>query len=133
MRYTMDLKVALPEIFILCMACLILMVDAFLPKRLRVVTYLLVQLTLVVAFILTMPQFKAYLTFVITFGGNYVLDDLAVTSKLFIYLFSFFAFIYAREYISVRKIAYSEYYLLGLFSVLGMSIMVSAYSLLTIY
>ena len=32
-----------------------------------------------------------------------------------------------------RKILRSEYYLLGLFSVLGMSIMVSAYSFLTIY
>jgi NADH-quinone oxidoreductase subunit N len=70
---------------------------------------------------------------VITFSGNYVIDQLAVISKLFIYLFSFFAFAYAREYIQSRKIARSEYYLLALFAVLGMSIMASAYSFLTIF
>lgn len=129
----MDFAIALPEIFILCMACFILLLDAFLPERHRIATYLLVQFTLVVAFVLTIPQFTHYSNSVVGFQGNYVIDDLAVTSKLFIYLFSLFAFVYAREYIEVRKIARSEYYLLGLFSVLGMSIMVSAYSFLTIY
>ncbi len=124
---------ALPEIFILGMVCIILMVDVFLPARHRIVTYVLVQFTLVAAFALTLPQFRHYPEPVVYFSGNYVIDRLAVISKLFMYLFSFFAFIYAREYIQARKIARSEYYLLGLFSVLGMSIMVSAYSLLTIY
>lgn len=128
-----QLITALPEIFILCMACIILLVDAFLPERHRIATYLLVQLTLVVAFILTIPQFTEYPNPILAFNGNYVLDDLAVTSKLFMYLFSLFAFAYAREYIEQRNIARSEYYLLGLFSVLGMSIMVSAYTFLTIY
>jgi NADH-quinone oxidoreductase subunit N len=129
----MDFHAALPEIFLLCMSCVILMADAFLPASRRVVTYLLVQLTLAVAFILTLPQFKEYTVSEITFGGNYVLDDLAVTCKLFIYFFSFIAFAYARETIFVRKIAFGEYYLLGLFSVLGMSIMASANSFLTIF
>lgn len=124
---------AMPEIFILCMTCIILMVDVFLPARHRIVTYILVQFTLVAAFVMTVPQFKHYPEPVIYFSGHYVIDRLAVISKLFMYLFSFFAFLYAREYIAARKIARSEYYLLGLFSVLGMSIMVSAYSLLTIY
>jgi NADH-quinone oxidoreductase subunit N len=128
-----QLVTALPEIFILCMACIILLVDAFLPERHRIATYLLVQLTLVVAFILTIPQFTDYPNPILAFNGNYVLDDLAVTAKLFMYLSSLFAFAYAREYIEQRKIARSEYYLLGLFAVLGMSIMVSAYSFLTIY
>lgn len=129
----MNFSAAMPEIFILSMICIILLVDAFLPKRHRMMTYLLVQFTLVTAFILTLPQFKEYPIPFVTFEHHYVLDDLAVTSKLFIYLFSIFAFGYAREYLEARRVAQSEYYLLGLFSVLGMSIMVSAYSLLTIY
>jgi len=40
---------------------------------------------------------------------------------------------YAREYITSRKIARSDYYLLLLFSVLGMLVMISAHSFLTIY
>lgn len=126
-------SVAIPEIFLLCMACIILLVDVFVAARHRIVTYYLIQLTLIVAFILTLPQFKHYPAPVVTFSGQYVVDSLAVISKLFIYLFSFFAFAYAREYIEARKMARSEYYLLGLFSVLGMSIMVSGYSFLSIY
>jgi len=124
---------ALPEIFILSMACIILMIDAFLSVRFRTVTFLLVLATLASAFILTLCQFGAYSTLAMRFGGHYVVDDLAVISKLFVYMFAFFAFVYAREYIEARKIPASEYYLLGLFSVLGMSIMISAYSFLTIY
>lgn len=130
---TFQLSVALPEIFILCMACFILVVDVSLKEQHRIVTYFLVLLTLLIAFIITLPQFKAYPTAVVTFSGHYVVDRLAVISKLFIYLFSIFAFIYAREYIKVRNIVQSEYYLLGLFAVLGMSIMASAYTFLTIY
>lgn len=125
--------VALPEIFLLSMACLILVVDVSLKERHRMVTYYLVQLTLIATFVLTLPQFKEYPQPVITFSGNYVIDELAVISKLLVYLFSFFAFAYAREYIKTRLIPFSEYYLLGLFAVLGMSIMASAYSFLTIY
>lgn len=125
--------VALPEMFLLGMACFILMADVFLAERYRIATFFLVQLTLIAAFVLTLPQFRDYSQPVITFSGNYVVDKLAVLTKLFVYLFSFFAFAYAREYITTRKMARSEYYILGLFAVLGMSIMASAYSFLTIY
>jgi len=126
-------SIALPEIFLLCMSCLILLVDVFVSQRYRGVTYFLVQFSLVAVFVLTLPQFKDYPEPITTFSGNYVIDELAVISKLCIYLFSFFGFAYARDYIKTRNIARSEYYLLGLLSVLGMSVMVSAYSFLTIY
>lgn len=125
---------AMPEICILSMACITLLMDAFLPKRYsRNVTFFLVQATLIVAFFVALSQFSDYPKPILSFAGHYVLDDLAVTSKIFVYLFGFFAFAYAREYIAARNIAFSEYYLLGLFAILGMSIMVSAYSFLSIY
>ncbi|MFZ2315348.1 MAG: NADH-quinone oxidoreductase subunit NuoN [Gammaproteobacteria bacterium] len=124
---------ALPEIFLLAAACFILVVDVFLHERHRFVTFLLVQACLIIAFIITLPQYRDYPVPIVTFSGNYVVDKLAVLSKLFIYLFSFFAFIYARDQVKSKKIAGTEYYLLGLFSVLGMSIMASADSFLTIY
>lgn len=134
MSFTMSqLLLALPEIFLLCMVCVILLVDVFISQRHRYITYYLTQLTLIAAFFLTLPQFKDYPVPVVTFSGQYVVDKLAVISKLFIFVFSFFAFAYARDYLKKRDIARSEYYLLGLFCVLGMSIMASAYSFLTIY
>lgn len=134
MNFTLpQLSIALPEIVLLTMACLILIVDVYLPERLKALTYYLVQLTLIAVFIITLPQFKSYTAPITAFSGNYVIDDLAVLTKLFVFLFGFLAFAYAREYIDARKMASSEYYLLGIFSILGMSIMASAYSFLTIY
>ncbi|MFI4963672.1 MAG: NADH-quinone oxidoreductase subunit NuoN, partial [Legionellales bacterium] len=43
------------------------------------------------------------------------------------------SFIYSRSYIDERKIPASDYYVLGLFATLGMMILVSAHSMLTIY
>src|SRR3990167_8654384 len=115
------------------MICFILLAEVFIGKRYRALTFWLTQCTLIAAFILTMMQFGEYPVPVVTLSGHYIIDKLAVLSKLFIYLFSFFAFAYAQKYINERRIASSEYYLLGLFAVLGMSVMVSANSFLTIY
>lgn len=134
MNFTMPIfSVALPEIFLLCMASLILLVDAFLPVRLRIITYILTQAMLVIGFFLTAAQYQDYPQPIITFSGNYVLDKLAVITKMFVLFTTVFAFIYARQYIKERDIPRGEYYVLGLFAVLGMQIMASAYSFLTIY
>lgn len=125
--------IALPEIALLSMTCIILCLDVFLTERYRIVTFILVEFSLLLAFCLAWPQFKEYPHAIIIFNGQYILDKLAVLSKLVIYLFSFFAFAYARQYVEARNIARSEYYLLGLLAVLGMSVMVSGYSFLTIY
>ena len=134
MNFTMPIfSVALPEIFVLCMASMILLVDVFLSERFRIVTYLLVQVTLIGAFIFAATQYHAYSTPVITFSGNYVVDKLALLTKMFVFVVSFFAFTYALPYIKERHIERGEYYVLGLFAVLGMQVMASAYTLLTIY
>lgn len=124
---------ASPEIFLLSMVCVALIADVILSARYRNATYYVVQASLIGVFFITLPQFKEYSSPIILFSGGYVIDKLAVLSKLFIYLFSFFAFLYAREYIVTRNMAKSEYYLLGLLAVLGMSVMASADSFLTIY
>lgn len=128
-----ELSNVLPEIFLLCATCFILLVDVYVKERHRIVTYYLTQLTLLIAFILVFNQLQNYQDPITTFSNGYILDRMALVSKLFILTFSFFAFIYARDYIQARKIVLSEYYLLGLLAVLGMLIMASAYSFLTIY
>lgn len=128
-----QLTMALPEILLLCLGCFVLVLDVYLPERYRYFTYIAVQAGLVVVFIMTLPQFGEYRQAQLAFSGNYVVDKLAVLTKLFIYIFGFIAFAYAREYINPKKIPSSEYYLLGIFSILGMSIMASGYSFLSIY
>lgn len=134
MNFTMPIfSAALPEVFILGMISIILLVDVFLDQRWRTVTYLLVQITLIGAFLLVATQYREYSNPIITFSAHYILDKLAVLTKLFILGTSFFAFIYAHDYIKERQITYGEYYVLGLFAVMGMMVMASAYSFLTIY
>ncbi len=53
--------------------------------------------------------------------------------KLCIYLASAAVFLYSRDYLRRRDLFKGEYYVLGLFGVLGMMIMVSAHSLLSVY
>lgn len=134
MNFTMPIfSVATPEIFLLCMTSLILLVDVFLTERFRIVTYILTQSALVGGFFLAVAQYREYPHPIITFSGNYILDKLAVITKLFVLLTTIFAFIYARQYIKDRQIPRGEYYVLGLFAVIGMLVMASAYSFLTIY
>ncbi len=122
---------ALPEMFVLGMACAILVIDALLSGRRKVITYSLSQLTLLGALILTVMHSGE--KEVVTFGGTFVRDTMGDFLKVFIYVITAVVFLYSRDYIKSRGIDKGEYYVLGLFGMLGMMIMVSAHSLLTIY
>ncbi len=126
-----NLLPALPEIVLLTMACVVLVVDLFLPQEKRGFTLLLSLLTLVLVAIATV--YVAPENTISTFAGTFVLDQLAVTLKLAVYLVTFLVFIYSREYLKDLDIYKGEYYVLGLFALLGMMIMISAHSFLLIY
>jgi len=122
---------AVPEIFVLSMACFMLIFDLFLSDRRRVITYLFSLLTLVIAAILTMGlnnQEK-----ILSFNGSFVSDRMADVLKVFVYIITAVVFVYSRGYLKDRNLFRGEYYSLGLFGVLGMMILISAHSFLTIY
>jgi NADH-quinone oxidoreductase subunit N len=58
---------------------------------------------------------------------------MAVTLKLAICVITILVFVYSRDYLTDHDIYKGEYYVLGLFAVLGMMIMISAHSFLLIY
>lgn len=126
-----NLHLAIPEIFILSMACIILVVDLFLTNKNRYITYLLSQLTLVVAFFLTLNLFSNE-TFYI-FSQSFIADPMSSILKLGVYIATFVTFLYSKDYLKERNIFCGEYFVLGLFGVLGMMIMISASSFLTLY
>ena len=122
---------AIPEMVMLGMTCLVLVVDLFLPQEKRGFTLLLTIATLLftaIAVVAVAPDGS-----VSTFGGSFVLDQLAVTLKVSICLISALVFIYSRDYLADHGIYKGEYYVLGLFAVLGMMIMTSAHSFLLVY
>ncbi|MBT3204287.1 MAG: NADH-quinone oxidoreductase subunit NuoN [Gammaproteobacteria bacterium] len=126
-----NLLPALPEMVMLAMACLVLVVDLFLPQEKRGFTLLLSLLTLILVGMATVYVSPA--NSISTFGGSFILDKLAVTLKLSVYVVTFMVFVYSRDYLKDLKIYKGEYYVLGLFAVLGMMIMISAHSFLLIY
>lgn len=126
-----DFVPAIPEIFVLSMACIILVADLFISDERRVLTYLMALATLVVAALLTINLHDTQTVY--TFSGTFVKDPMSDVLKLFIYLVSAVVFIYARGYLAERNLFKGEFYVLGLFGVLGMMIMVSAHNFLTIY
>ncbi len=126
-----NLLPALPEMVMLAMACLVLVVDLFLPQEKRGFTVLLSLLTLVLCALSTL--YVAPASSISTFQGSFVLDHMAVTLKLAVFLVTALVFIYSRDYLKDLEIYKGEYYVLGLFAVLGMMIMISAHSFLLIY
>ena len=126
-----EFMVILPEIFVLSMACVILVLDLFLNDKERVISYWLTQITLVFAAVITLSVSNGQTELV--FFGTYIADAMGSTLKVFIYLVTALAFLYSRHYLSERDLFKGEFYVLGLFGMLGMMVMVSAHSMLTVY
>ncbi len=126
-----DLIPAAPEMVMLAMTCLVLVVDLFLPQEKRGFTLLLSVVTLVLAIIAVV--LVAPVTSVSSFGGSFVLDQLAVVLKIATCVITLLVFVYSRDYLVDHEIYQGEYYVLGLFATLGMMIMISAHSFLLVY
>lgn len=126
-----NIHLALPEIIILCTACIALLLHLIFNDKFQNLVLNIAGLGLVLAMLLTTSYFGNYET--ILFKGAYISDDLGQIMKLFILLTVLFAFFYSNQYLIERQIPRAEYYIIALFSTLGMMILVSAYSLLTLY
>ena len=122
---------ALPEIVMLVMTCLVLIVDLFLPQEKRGYSLFLAVATLVLTALTIIAV--APVDSISSFGGSFLLDQMAVTLKLAVCVITILVFVYSRDYLTDHDIYKGEYYVLGLFAVLGMMIMISAHSFLLIY
>ena len=126
-----DLNLIMPEITLLIASTLVLLFDVFLKPNWRGFTYILSQLSLVLTFVVCLQgdiTSSAY-----AFSDQLVIDPLSQMLKLFMLVVMFVVLLYSRVYVSERDIARGEFHILALFSTLGMLLLVSANSLLTIY
>jgi NADH-quinone oxidoreductase subunit N len=121
----------LPEIFVLSMASLILVLDLFLSDRERNITYWLSLAALLFAAVITLSVSTEQPE--LLFFGTVIADPMGAALKVFIYLLTALAFLYSRHYLALRGLFKGEFYVLGLFGMLGMMVLVSAHSLLTVY
>jgi NADH-quinone oxidoreductase subunit N len=132
MQYDLtSLQPVFPEIFLLSATCVVLVVDLFLSQRTRLLTYGLSLLALVGTIAVTVGV-GGHDTQVL-FDGSYVRDPASDLMKVSLLLVTGFAMVYAKDYLVQQEIYRGEYYILGLFAALGMMVMASAYSFLTVY
>jgi len=123
---------ALPEIYLTAAICVLLMADVFFGEKRRWLAPTLTLLILAGGAALTLCCANVPER-VLLFGESYVADPLAVLLKLFGFLTIALALLYSREYLNRRGMMRGEYYVLALTSLLGVFVLVSANSLLTVY
>ena len=126
-----SLFLVLPEIFLVVMANVILVTDVFLKQSQRGITHFLSLASLVITFALVL--YVNQQDSVLLFGNAFITDALTTLLKLFVLIIVFLIFIYSRNYIEDRDMFNGEFYVLAIFGVLGMFVMISGYSLLSIY
>jgi NADH-quinone oxidoreductase subunit N len=131
MQYIAPLWPAYPELFLLGMVCLILVVDLFVSDGRRIVTYSLTQLALAGAIAITWLTLRVEPAY--TFSGMFVDDVMSDVLKMLLYLAVMVILVYSRAYLAARGMFRGEFFVLALFSTLGMMIMISANHLLTLY
>src|SRR5688572_28959254 len=127
-----SLQPALPEIYLTAAICVLLMADVFFGERRRGLAPTLTLLILVAGAAIT-SLYANVGERVLLFGDSYVTDPLAVALKLFGFVTIALALLYSRDYLERRGMMRGEYYVLALTSLLGIFVMVSANSLLTVY
>jgi NADH-quinone oxidoreductase subunit N len=129
---SLDLVTIWPEILLSGGLCLVLLVDMFLKDSYRDVTYLLTILLLAgMAWVLLGDGNDGQVT--LAFGGSFISDPLARVLKLFAVAVVATVFLYSRPYLRVRGLHHGEFYVLGLFGLLGILVLASSYSLLVSY
>jgi NADH-quinone oxidoreductase subunit N len=121
---------AAPEIFVLIMVCAILIIDLFLAEARRHVSLMLTLLTLLVAAVLAGASGSGVRH---AFNGMFVADPMSQLLKVFICMAVGATLIYGREYARLRGLFRGEFFVLALFSTLGMMVMVSATHFLSLY
>ena len=127
----MDYITAAPEIALLGLICIVLLADLFIDNDNRVRTFWLAILSLAgMVFVLDWSEPAARS---VAFSGSYVSDSFSQILKIAATLFVALTFAYSRDYLRANDIHKGEFYLLGLIGLLGMMIMMSANSLLTMY
>jgi len=124
----------LPEALLLVGACVVMIVDLYVKSERRTLSLVLAQGVLALCALVTLLVLavshpaKYYL-----FNGLFVADSLSHLLKLACYVAVSAALVYSRAWLADRGLLRGEFISLLLFSLLGMMVMLSASSFLTVY
>ncbi len=120
----------LPELILTFGTIKILIVDLFLPKKYDLVSYYGTQALLLITLIFSISLYGSS-EFILS--GAFVVDNFSVIVKSFVIAFMVLILAYTKEYLLLKGRYVREHMTLLLFSTLGMMIMISGSSMLTLY
>jgi NADH-quinone oxidoreductase subunit N len=126
-----DVLPAAAEIYVAGAACLLLLLEAIFGPRARNANFLLAIAALAGAAWITSAVSVTEPT--VLLFGHFVADPMGTVLKLFAYGAAAITLVYSRDYLEQRELLRGEYLVLALFAVLGIQVIVSAGSFLTLY
>jgi NADH-quinone oxidoreductase subunit N len=126
-----EIYTVLPEATLTALACLVLLVEVFRSPRAPAMTFWAAVLAVLV--VLAEIAFGFPGQVVDAFAGSFRLDRMAAVLKAFVLVITLLSFFYARDFLVRRGRVLNEFFILALFAALGMMVMISAHSLLTVY
>jgi NADH-quinone oxidoreductase subunit N len=126
---------AAPELWVLVMACIILVVDLFLREERRGIIQLLALGTLVFAAIITLraDYLAEGVRSATAFSGSFIRDPMGDVLKLFSFVVLGLVYIYAKFCLRQFRMFRADFYTLSLFALLGIMLLISANSLVMVY
>jgi NADH-quinone oxidoreductase subunit N len=132
---TTNMLLATPELWVLTMACVILIVDLFLSKERRGIIHGLAMITLIFAAIITLRGnfIGEGASAELAFNGSFIRDSMGDVLKLFSFLIMGLVYIYAKFCLREFRMFRADFYTLSLFALLGTMLLISANSLVMVY
>ena len=125
-----DFFTALPNIFLVAWACILLLVDLFIPRSRKGITAFLASLGLAVTLGLVLAQAGRLMT---AFNGMLVMDGFSIFLSVLFLSTGLFGIAIAYGYLKRMGIERGEYYTLMLFSISGMLLMAEAADLIVTF
>ncbi|MFN8425328.1 MAG: NADH-quinone oxidoreductase subunit N [Anaerolineales bacterium] len=125
-----DLTTILPLLILTVWACVLLLVDLFIPKDRKGITALLSALGLAVTLGYTLAQIGSEVT---GFNGMVTLDGFSIFVNALLLVSGLLGVAVAYGYVKRMGIERGEYYTLLLFSVVGMMLMAQATDLIVVF
>lgn len=134
------LSLVFGELFLLTTACIILITDLFLKQNSffkKITNYTLSQAAILITAIICWASLFAIDNnssgLAYKSDLHYGIDSFSQILKISILLIVSLVLVYSRDYVAARKIAYGEFHLLVLFASLGMMVLCSGKSLVSLY
>jgi NADH-quinone oxidoreductase subunit N len=125
-----DLYPLLPFIIVTGWACVLLLVDLFIPKDRKGITAILASLGLIAAMVATILRYGETR---VSFSGMIVEDGFSIFLQIIFLAVGLAGITLAYDYIKRREIQRGEYYTLLLFTVGGMMLMALAGDLVVVF